>query len=1139
MDDQNDDSNRVVSDKSEIAARRKAAGIPPDADKIGLALSGGGIRSATFCFGLIRALAANRVLRRFDYLSTISGGGYIGATLGRLYKSGANVDQVEAGLESENSILLWWLRSNGRYLIPHGLGDVLQAWASHVRGFLGSQLNVAVIALVFAGLVVLPHLIAQTFGVPPDWQAQLRVAYTLWWDMLPIPIFVACTTICAYWSSRDKLKGSLVKDLVFYAAYVFFGYLLFLAINAIFKASPSDARHLRLDILCGVAALQISIPVGDFWQSMLRRPPADKRIFFTSCLAWALGLTFIIFIIGLLDVISWSAYWVLLGQPDFRLLGFLPALVAAVLAIVRTGFPVLLAKNAESTKFHVPLIKLGNILGLLTMIVVTLGWLIVLQALVFSTFSDAAATAEFNVYANSAAIHWLLIIGFILLYIGLNINDLDQLNWSSLHPFYRSRLARTYVSVGNYPPLGAQKTAERFPISPLEQNSRARSNQIEKLSRLLVGDDVDMCDYQPHVHGGPIHLISCCVNQTKDDRTGNYNADRKGVCLTVSSLGVEIGAHGPEKTRVEPEGVEVKTAAWAALEKTCLSQWVAISGAAVSSGMGSKTMPGLSALLFLSGFRLGFWWHWKENKFVSKYFAVFSELFARFPGLRSPADFLSDGGHFDNTGVYALLKRRLPLIVLADCGADPNFLFFDLENLVRKARIDYSIDIDFVDPTSLPLSTNLGESLLSCFGVPDTIAPGEPDNAYFLLARITYSDGKCGALLVVKPRRIEQLPLDIAGYADLDQDFPQQSTADQFFDEAQWESYEQLGRILGSKIDNELIDALPTWVSNAKTIGTGVLSPQPDKRGTAPPTRRQRIAATVGASLGIGALASIIFAGWQAWDHQASAATEIDLKNAQSFQAQVKEYQAQLQSIHQFLENFDPDEQSWEILNKVLEQLQSLNLVIPDSDATPENQKALDQLVNYMDTYCSDIESKDVATQCSAHKPTLSRERADGPFIRALNQYWSRPEQAVVFKHAVANLYGAQDAATKAKSEMSARILDACRQPVGNRLTLYIQIYSEAEREQALKVVGLANDSGLATAEVENVTSTASKLHKKPPIPWHKVTWLYHGDAGMRCANAAREWLQTSDQQLALIPGAQDASLNNIELWIPPDAKGQ
>jgi hypothetical protein len=78
--------------------------------------------------------------------------------------------------------------------------------------------------------------------------------------------------------------------------------------------------------------------------------------------------------------------------------------------------------------------------------------------------------------------------------------------------------------------------------------------------------------------------------------------------------------------------------------------------------------------------------------------ALFAEMFARFPGKNSEYWYLSDGGHFENTGVYPLLKRRVKTIVVADCGADPEYRFDDLENLVRKARIDYGIIITFDTP---------------------------------------------------------------------------------------------------------------------------------------------------------------------------------------------------------------------------------------------------------------------------------------------------------------------------------------------------------------------------------------------------------------------------------------------------------
>src|SRR5688500_15763325 len=65
-----------------LQRRREAAGIDQNADAVGLALSGGGIRSASFNLGFVQALMAKGKFREMDYLSTVSGGGYLGGFLG-------------------------------------------------------------------------------------------------------------------------------------------------------------------------------------------------------------------------------------------------------------------------------------------------------------------------------------------------------------------------------------------------------------------------------------------------------------------------------------------------------------------------------------------------------------------------------------------------------------------------------------------------------------------------------------------------------------------------------------------------------------------------------------------------------------------------------------------------------------------------------------------------------------------------------------------------------------------------------------------------------------------------------------------------------------------------------------------------
>src|SRR5258707_1168823 len=90
-----------------IAVRRHAAKLPATAPRRGLALSGGGIRSATFNLGVLQALARAKVLRNFDFLSTVSGGGYVGGFFGAWVSRESNdingvEDELRADVESKS-----------------------------------------------------------------------------------------------------------------------------------------------------------------------------------------------------------------------------------------------------------------------------------------------------------------------------------------------------------------------------------------------------------------------------------------------------------------------------------------------------------------------------------------------------------------------------------------------------------------------------------------------------------------------------------------------------------------------------------------------------------------------------------------------------------------------------------------------------------------------------------------------------------------------------------------------------------------------------------------------------------------------------------------------------------------------------
>src|SRR5690606_33300582 len=192
-----------------VRARRERAGVhnePPG--PWALALSGGGIRSATFCLGLVRGLAGRGLLKHFDYLSTVSGGGYLGASLGRLYGGQAGAAEVEAGVARDHSMWLWWLRNNVRYLTPAGAKDLGYASASILRGVVATNLEIGVLIMALACLVLLPHFLVSLF--PPFHEGTLwthALASTMpsvWGWLLLAPLFACVHQVCAYWYTRDR-----------------------------------------------------------------------------------------------------------------------------------------------------------------------------------------------------------------------------------------------------------------------------------------------------------------------------------------------------------------------------------------------------------------------------------------------------------------------------------------------------------------------------------------------------------------------------------------------------------------------------------------------------------------------------------------------------------------------------------------------------------------------------------------------------------------------------------------------------------------------------------------------------------------------------------------------------------------------
>src|SRR4029453_2763112 len=219
-----------------------------------------------------------------------------------------------------------------------------------------------------------------------------------------------------------------------------------------------------------------------------------------------------------------------------------------------------------------------------------------------------------------------------------------------------------------------------------------------------------------------------------------------------------------------------------------------ISGAAVSPNMGASSKPALTFLLTLFNGRLGVWlgnpgqagdqvWRRGHAAFGAK--PLLNELTGR-TNDRNPYFYLSDGGHFENLGLYEMVLRRCRYIVVSDAGCDPDYRFDDLANAIRKIRLDFGIDIEF------PSGIGIARSASGLCGARSAVGV------------IHYSAGDQGAtdgvLLYVKATLCGDEPVDVTNYGIANPPFPHQSTTNQWFTEAQLESYRMLGlqRVLPS-----------------------------------------------------------------------------------------------------------------------------------------------------------------------------------------------------------------------------------------------------------------------------------------------------------------------------------------------------
>ncbi len=783
--------------------------------------------------------------------------------------------RVQIGDQTENVSIfhpILWLRENGRYLTPSGASDLLYMAAFYLRALFGVHYVLALVLLGFVLVVYLLriglHLAGQAIGGPIapaldglDWDVNVSTGALLWgspilWIVPAVALLVAGPLILAYWlvfRQEKKTLNTEERAIKLGPWWLFFlTAVLGVLLGRFDKWSNPVVPLLGYGTYLAVAVLLMQRLViarwlgpGEDWTQTA--VVARVRLKLTQALTAVLKVCLVVLACGIVDSIGQSLFVAMVrGRVDLASLAASGGLIGVLAALARKFGSLVVTDIAKWRKTVVRMQKsIALVAALLALAAIATLLVVFVQWVVWSpTVNDWHLQSKAQAVLRLS--HWAILICLVvawLLLAELVRESLGFLNNSTFHRFYSARLVRTFLGAANFKRL---LTFEQAIRDPLKAREGARAVFV---SESHADDDVALRSYYGGTSAAPLHLVCSTLNESLSETSNLVREDRKGATLTVGPTGINVGAHfyrwaAPTENigyRLSfpdlPEPPENATSdAREAYERqrTCermpIGAWAAISGAAVSTGLGHLSSLGFSILAWLLNARLGYWWVTAEKTSTQRrdgawktFDLVQQEMTGGFYGQRGLRWNLSDGGHFENTAVYELLRRRAALIVCADNGADPDYRFNDIQNLVRRARIDFGAEIEFMDREQLDTFVkSLGDEhagAAPCFGTMEEFNdPAARGDRCALVARVRYAPDLQAAadqgdatpapaqlarealLIVIKPSVTLFAPLDVKLYAATKPQFPQQPTGDQFFDEGQWESYRKLGLEIGLRV---------------------------------------------------------------------------------------------------------------------------------------------------------------------------------------------------------------------------------------------------------------------------------------------------------------------------------------------------
>jgi len=903
----------------------------------GLAFSGGGIRSATFSLGVIQALAELRLLGIFDYLSTVSGGGYIGSWLSAWLKRKGGIPVVaeflkqrgaEDGDRESEPAPIRFLRAYSNFLTPK-LGlfsfDTWALVAIYLRNFL---LNVTILVSLFATVLLIPRLLLYwchyanaplvylgltglclLIGIAgigfnlrlftaPRWYGTPK--WIRYFVVLPLVVGSSFGTLAMTSKIAEAgplAPGEALKWIVRHGAFYFgawlIGWILAVWLNprkrpgetAAIADSSRGPKLLPFLVSTAAAALLVFGPLLYAIRILLEKlvriyeggapvlalvggPPLillalllagvvhvglagrsfsdDRREWISRVGGWLMVWMVVCLVIAGIALLSpfaltsiWTKSTLGIGWVVTTLFGVLGGKHGG------TGAPNKPSKLDALLKIAPSVFVLGLLVGLATLldakltpalktaapaasaaakdpaaagkpqVVVVPGKGANLRVQLASASSDVSK-AKFAAHLSAvvrSSDQLPVVAGTLvgLLGIALFLAWRVDVNEFSMHLFYRNRLIRCY--------LGASVDRRVKKANPFTGFSDDDDVPLASLrTQPPVPPPVDPPVVEPpdplKTHIGPFQLVNTALNLVQGRNLAWQ--ERKAASFVFSPLysGFDLPRTAADDDDDQPErvppgeGVDTPRGVFRPTESygdgISLGTALAISGAAASPNMGFHSSPALSFLLTVFDVRLGWWLGnprqtneniWKAPGPRFAFLPLVGELAGR-TNDESKFVYLSDGGHFENLGIYELVKRRCQLIVVTDCGADCALEFGDLGNAIRKCRNDLGIEIEIDTAAIRPGKEGLSPSQFTIGEIRYDLVDG--------------AGAPKGTLVLIKPSISLSESSDILDYKARHPIFPQESTADQFFTESQFESYRKLGQSIGRKLFEPVIQRDPS-----------------------------------------------------------------------------------------------------------------------------------------------------------------------------------------------------------------------------------------------------------------------------------------------------------------------------------------